>query len=280
MKLGRFAWLLPLLAFAAQPPASPDVDRRLRAAEEAWRRGDDAAAIQLYGTAEERSRDPGQIAFNLGAIHFRKGEFREAELQFQRALDDREAPAGRRARAFFNRGVCLLRQGGLTQYRAAIENFVRCSAIAESDAELERHAGHNLELAKLLWLEARAKSSVQPLPNERPPEEPPEAPRPPKPEATDPKPPDANGTNTTAEPKPGEIDPVIGKPKADGATGTKKTVGGKGNLPVNGEWAGWRPQDETEAREYLKSLGPRLAKDRRDLIDLSAPPEQPHVKNW
>ncbi len=279
MKLPRFAPLLFLGALAAQPPASPDVDGRLRAAEDAWRRGDDAVATQLYAAAEERSRDPGAIAFNLGAIHFRHGEFRDAELQFERALDDREAPVERRARAYFNRGVCQIRRGGLTQYRAAIENFVRCSALVEPDGELERHAAHNLELAKLLWLEARAKSSAKPLPNERPPEEAPETPRPRVPETPEITPVET-GSNATGDPKPGDIDPVTGKPKSEPATGTKKTIGGKGNLPVSGDWAGWRPQDEAEARAYLKGLGGRLAKDRRDLMDLTAPPEQPHVKDW
>ena len=52
------------------------------------------------------------------------------------------------------------------------------------------------------------------------------------------------------------------------------------NLPVNADWAGWHPQDAAEARDYLKQLGARLAKDRRELLDSTAPPEQPHVKDW
>jgi hypothetical protein len=49
---------------------------------------------------------------------------------------------------------------------------------------------------------------------------------------------------------------------------------------VNADWAGWHPQDAGEARDYLKRLGARLAKDRRELLDSTAPPEQPHVKDW
>ena len=280
MKLPRFAPLLMLIALAAQPPTVDDGGFRLRAAEEAWGRGDDAMATRLYGAAEERSYDPGLIAFNLGAIHYRKGEFRESDLEFQRALDDREAPTSRRARAFYNRGVCLIRLGGLIRLRTAIEHFNRCLAIVETDSDLERDAEHNLELAKLLWLEARAKSNSKPHPNERPPEEPPEA-HPPteKPgESTNPTGP--SGAKTTDASQPGEIDPLTGMPKSEPGPGTKKTTGGRGNLPVNGEWSGWQPQDEAEAREYLKRLGARLVRDRRELIDLTAPPEQTHVKDW
>ena len=75
-------------------------------------------------------------------------------------------------------------------------------------------------------------------------------------------------------------DPLTGKPKGENATGTKKTVGGRGNLPVNAEWEGWQPQDAGEARDYLKQLAVRLAKDRRELLDTTAPPEQPHVKDY
>ena len=279
--LRRFAPLLLLPLLAAQPASTGDGESRLRAAQDAWQRGDDATAIKLYDAAEERSQDPGLIAFNLGAIHFRKNEFRDAELQFNRALDDRDAPATRRVRSLYNRAVCLLRRGGLAQFRMAIESFERCLAGSGLEADLAADAEHNLELAKLLWSEARAKSNVKPLPNERLPEEPPPdmQPRPEPPERTGDQSPDFADANP-GSPKPGEIDPLTGQPKADGATATKKTTGGKGRLPVTGDWAGWQPQSEAEARDYLKVLGLRLAKDRRDLLDMTAPPEQPHVKDW
>ena len=281
MTLRRFAPLILLLLSAAQPASTGDGESRLRAAQDAWQRGDDATAIKLYDAAEERSQDPGLIAFNLGAIHFRKSEFRDAELQFNRALDDRDAPAPRRVRSLYNRGVCLLRRGGLTQFRMAIESFERCLASTALAPDLAADAEHNLELAKLLWLEARAKSNVKPLPNERLPEEPPPdlQPRPEPPDRLGEQAPDFADANP-GSPKSGEIDPLTGQPKTDGATATKKTTGGKGRLPVTGDWAGWQPQNEAEARDYLKVLGLRLAKDRRDLLDMTAPPEQPHVKDW
>jgi len=267
------------VAVAAQPPAADDVDARLRAAQTAVLKGDNAEAGKLYEGAGERSRDPGLIAFNLGAIHFRKGEFRDAELQFNCALDDAEAPPARRTRALYNRAVCLLRRGGLPQYRSAIEGFERCLGSELLDPDLARDAEHNLELAKLLWLEARAKVSAPPKPNEVPPGTTPE-PKPPKPDPMTPKPPEQVGTEPNGAPKPSAIDPATGKPKGENATGTNKTVGGRGNLPVNAEWAGWRPHDAVEARDYLRQLGARLAKDRRELLDSTAPPEQPHVKDW
>ena len=157
--------------------------------------------------------------------------------------------------------------------------FERCLVAARGDSDLARDAEHNSELAKLLWLEARAKMSAPPKPNEVPPEAPPE-PKPPRPEPTMPVTPEPVGTDPNGIPKPRTIDPQTGKPKGADATGTDKTVGGRGNLPVNAEWAGWHPQDAAEARDYLLQLGARLAKDRRDLLDSTAPPEQPHVKDW
>ena len=77
----------------------------------------------------------------------------------------------------------MLRRGGLSQYRSAIESFERSLATPEVDPDLARDAEHNLELAKLLWLEARAKANAKTLPNELPPEQPPEA-KPPGPPAT------------------------------------------------------------------------------------------------
>ena len=278
----KFLRTLPLCAFAllaAQPPAAEDVDARLRAAQSALLAGDDDAAGKLYEGAGERSRDPGLIAFNLGAIHFRKGEFREAELQFHRALDDSDAPRTRRARTLYNRGVCLLRRGGLAPYRSAIDNFERCLNSEGADADLIRDAEHNLELAKLLWLEARAKASAKAPPSEVPPDSPPE-PTPPKPERGPETPPEQVGTNPNGTPKVGPIDPLTGLPKSDAATGTDKTIGGRGNLPVNAEWSGWQPKDAGEARDYLRGVAARLAKDRRELADSTAPPEQPHVKDW
>ncbi len=279
MKLRYLLSFIGIAALAAQPPAADDPDMRLRAAQSALLKGDDAEAARLYEGAGERSRDPGLIAFNLASIHFRKGEFREAELQFNCALDDADAPPARRARALYNRAVCRLRRGGLPQYRAAIEGFERCLAAEGVDADLARDAEHNLELAKLLWLEARAKVSAPPRPNEVPPDPPPE-PMPPKPQMGIEKLPDQIGTDPNGTPKPGAIDPRTGKPKGENATGTDKTVGGRGNLPVNADWAGWHPQDAAEARDYLRQLGARLAKDRRELLDSTAPPEQPHVKDW
>jgi tetratricopeptide (TPR) repeat protein len=218
----RYRYLLTLLGLAvlaAQPPAADDVDARLRAAQAALLKGDDAEAGRLYEGTTERSRDPGLIAFNLATIHFRKGEFREAELQFNCALEDAEAPPARRARALYNRAVSQLRRGGLPQYRSAIEGFERCLVSDGIDPDLARDAEHNLELAKLLWLESRAKVSAPPKPNEVLPDQTPE-PKPPKPQAGTEKPADPGGTDPNGRPKPGVIDPLRApiRPSAAAAT--------------------------------------------------------------
>src|SRR5207245_17713 len=101
--------LLGVALVAATPHAAEDV---IRAANAAFLRDDLAAADRLYAAAEERTADPGLVAFNRATVLFQKGEFRDAELHYSRVLDDRACPPERAARAWFNRGTCLVRRGG------------------------------------------------------------------------------------------------------------------------------------------------------------------------
>src|SRR5262245_45857305 len=102
--------LLVLLAAAPLPTDSPD--DLIRQANTAFARGDTEAAEKFYAAAEERTADPGLVAFNKAAVLFGKGEFRDAELHYSRVIEDRACPPDRAAKAWFNRGTCLLRRGG------------------------------------------------------------------------------------------------------------------------------------------------------------------------
>src|SRR5687768_5454579 len=119
----RAALLLTAAALASAAPADPP-DDLVRRGNAAFRGGDPAAAGKLYAAAAERTDDPGRVAFNAAAALFDQGEYREAEVHYLRALDDRAAPPDRRAKALYNRGVCLVKRAtDLPALRSAVSCF-------------------------------------------------------------------------------------------------------------------------------------------------------------
>ena len=277
-RLTLAASLAAVTLFAAAVP-NPDstVDDMIRAGNEAYLRGDTTMADQLYRQAEQRTADPGLVAFNRAGLFFQAGNYREAELFYVRVLDDQAAPSKRRARAWYNRGVCLIHRGGVSEYRSAIESFERCLAIVtKSDDSLVTDAQHNLELAKLLWNQSRANDKEVPPPNTPPKDSPPESP--PKPKAGDNEPtepgdnPDAAKTKT----KP-DTQPVKAKPGQTPTPTGQKAVG-KGNMAVLLDSVEKMDLSQEDARDYLRRIAERLEKDRRNS---AAPgPERPNVLDW
>lgn len=278
MRVITVVLFLGLVAVAANPATERAVEDHIRAGNAAFAREQYALAEEHYVAAEELTADPGLVAFNKGAAAFRRGDWREAEADFTRSLDDRAGPADRRAKALYNRGVCLIRRGGLNELRTAIDSFERCLASPAADAALTADARHNLELAKLLWLEARARESDKPIPND-----PPEAPPDPPPADTTPpeEGPGGDQPGTDQVPTSPDIDPLTGLPRpGDNAAKTDRRTPGQGTLPVNVGGAALPPRTPAEVREYLRGVAERLAKDRRSVAELVAPPERPNVKDW
>lgn len=280
-------WLLtlvPLLAVlvAAAPRTDLTADDLIRAGNAAVARGDFEQADEWYTAAEERTTDPGLVAFNKANALFHRERFDAAEKHYTRALDDASAPPARRAAALYNRGVCLLKQGGIDKLRAAIDSFSRCLALPPDDQPLAADARHNLELAKVLWMAARAKESKKPLPNDPPQDAPPD-PRPerPTPQALDPfsEPDQLTGDRNRQAGGPPEA--IRGGQKGD-PRATDTQTPGKGNAPVVLPREDKLPDDLTpeKMRRYLEALSARVAKDRRDTAALTAPPERPSVKDW
>src|SRR2546422_531830 len=72
-------------------------------------------------------------------------------------------------------------QSAESLHRVAILCFEGCLDAGLGDAKLTDDAKHNLELAKLLWAQARVKDAAPDRPNDPPPEEAPDRP-PPKPD--------------------------------------------------------------------------------------------------
>lgn len=276
--------LLPLLAVlvAAAPRADQSPDDLIRAGNAAVAAGQYEQAEQWYAAAEERASDPGLVAFNTGNALFHRERYDSAERHYTRALDDADAPPARRAAALYNRGVCLLKQGGIDKLRAAIDSFDRCLALAPADAALVADARHNLELAKILWLAARAKEAKKPLPNDPPPDTPPE----PRPERPNPRALDPFGQQDPLTPDNGQQAGGTPEPTRGGQTGgnprlTDEQTAGKGNAPVQlGREDKLPDLSPQQMRQYLEALAARVAKDRRDTAALTAPPERPSVKDW
>ena len=144
-----------ILTVSASPGERPP-DELVRLGNLAYHSGDVSTAGRLYESAAVRTTDPGLVAFNTAAVRFADGDYRAAEVHYLQALSDPAIPPGRRAEAEYNRGVCLLRRGGSADvYRAAIAAFEAALAVPGADAGLAADARHNLELAKLLWADAR-----------------------------------------------------------------------------------------------------------------------------
>lgn len=278
-------YLLPFtlfLSLAAAPPAPEPPDNLIRRANAAFTRGDTEAADALYAAAEERTGDPGLVAFNRAAVLFQRGEFYAAEVHYARTLDDKACPPGRAARAWFNRGTCLLRRGGgAGVYRSAVACFERCLDGDPADEQLTADARHNLELAKLLWVEAVKKAAKPPNPNEEPPEAQPQESAPPPPGGGDP-----DATDPGAK-TPGAVAPTRGP---NGAAGTPTKAGptevpktGTGNNPQLQpieDTGTVQPLSPEDTREYLKRAEERIRKERQNMLRAVYGRDRAGVRDW
>ena len=272
-------FFLPLLS-GSSPPAADDPDDLIRRANAAFTRGDAEAAEKLYAAAEERTADPGLVAFNKGAVYFARGEFREAELHYARVIEDKACPPERAAKAWFNRGTCLLRRGGPAPvYRSAVACFERCLDLNPADATLVADARHNLELAKLLWAEANKRAAKRDDPNEPPPEER-DPPAPPpggeQPGTSEPGP-GAEGANAA---QPAAQQPPVPHPRTGPKPTEAKSAGNNQNLEVLKDQDQVQPLSPEDTREYLRRTAERLERQRRDMLRTLYGPDRPGVRDW
>ncbi len=275
--------VLPLLVSAA-PPADADPVALVRAANDALRAGDADAADRLYAAAEGRAADPGLVAFNRAAALFDRGQFRDAEVHYLRTLADAECPPDRRARAEYNRGVCLVRRGGASAvYRAAVGCFERALDPPPNDDGFAADVRYNLELAKRLWVAARAKEGKPPAPNDPPPDanEPPDRPPPKAETGRDPEP-GKPGEDRNARATP---NPNARPPKPDQATGARATettekTPGRGMLPVLVDDDRPQPLSPEDTRALLRRAADRLEAERKAAARRAVGLDRPGVKDW
>jgi hypothetical protein len=279
MKRSRFLLLFAALIGISAGPAQPP-DDLVRRANEAVAGGDLEAAESLYAQAEERSPDPGLVAFNTGTLLYRRADYRRAELCFRRTLGDAAIPRERRGKGLFNLGNCLVKQGetDLRQLQAAIDCFEL--ALREPLEEgIRRDAEHNLELTKLLWAKARAKNPDKEhdpeWDNPREKEPPPDPKKPPEPQGKD----GANENASKLDPAV-KIDPGKGQDKGVATKETAKPVPGQGNLPVLPDTEEVPSRSTDDARAFLKKAADRLQRERQKLREEAVQGERIRANDW
>jgi tetratricopeptide (TPR) repeat protein len=278
------------LLLAAAAPLESDAEDLIRRANAAFERDDLAEAERLYQSAEVLTNDPGLVAFNRAAVLFHRAQaaqpdlYAEAAKYFSWALNDAACPPERAARAWYNRGTCLMRQPGATAtvYRSSIACLERCLDSASADPPLRANAAYNLKLAKLLWNEARKREKKEDNPNRDLPAEDPRSENPPEsPMGIDPRamsPETGDGTAGV------ESSRVLGQ---HAATATMK--GAQGLSPMPAATGQLRPFDDLgdarsltpeETREKLRRTAERLRRDQQIMRTTLYGSERPGLHDW
>jgi tetratricopeptide (TPR) repeat protein len=271
-----------LFLAAAAPPMTDTPGELIRRANAALRAGDPdsvAIAAQLYDAAEERSTDPGLVAFNRAAVLFEQKNYSKAVRDYDRVLEDASCPPERAARAWYNRGTCLLNLGGnIDVYRSAIACFENALDNPAADQEVKDRAPHNLELAKLRWNEERKKAAKpeEESPNKRPPPEEDRQPRS-----------DPEKSKGGLEPDGQELgDPGAQKtgpqpqPVPQTGTGAKPTQAEQNVAANNPNLQAPEDKDEVqklspeEAREYMKETAKRRKRELHSLLETLYGPDR------
>jgi len=255
----RSLWLLlPVLALIAAGPAASPPDDLIRRGNDAVGRKQYGDALQLYDLAEERATDPGLVAFNAGVALYHQGNYPKAEAHFRLARQDATGP--RRAWAAYNLGACLLQTAGandVARLDEAVHLFQEC---ADQDERLAADARHNLELAKLLWLQARARPDPQR--DKAPPDE--ENPgRPPPPKQDPVKQP--GGDDGPGSPVKGsaERQHVAAQGGPDPIQTDAQPAPGEGSLPVIPDRDELVPMSREEAEAHLRQAIERVTQEGR-----------------
>jgi tetratricopeptide (TPR) repeat protein len=270
------AWA-SLAALAAVPLLRPD--DLIRGGNDAFARGDFAAALESYVLAEERTLDPGLVAFNEGIVLYQLARYRDAELHFRRCRED--ATGARRARLLYNLGNCLVQEAQAryaNRLRDAIRFYEQSLEQAALDAELAANARHNLELARLLLQKVR---SSKESPNDSNDEQ----------DANNAQPDDRRNDVATGGDQAtmaqadahGKAGPALNQAGDRSRTPVKtdrQPPPGKGNLPPipdEDDLAAMSPED---AVEHLKQAAARIERERREYRRRPLPAAPATVPDW
>lgn len=262
-----------LAVFAISLPLSDN--EVLGRAQVAFERGEFEAALKLYERLEERTADPGQVAYNKAAVLYRLTRHRDAELHYRRALED--ATGRRRAAALYGLGNSLVQQGsslGAQALGEAVRRYEECLALGE-DEPLPEDVRHNLELARLLWLQAKAdqKEPEKGSSEDEMKDDPPEG------NGMDPK--NSVGMGDPGASPRGVGDPMRVKPEP-GKTPIKTddVAPGKGTLPPVPDADELKHLSPEDAAAHLQRAMQKVLRERREYERSTAKPPAAGVKDW
>lgn len=272
--LSLFIFVFPWLLGAGSHGNAEELVRRGNAA---FAREEFAVAVDFYSRAEEVATDPGLVAFNKATALYHLGRYREAELHYRYARDD--ATGLRLARLLYSLGNSIVQQAHDRDARRLMEamGFYEQCIRQEADAGLVADARHNLELARLLWLKAKAAKEAG--------------------EHNDPEqgsddqqsrnPNDAGLHSDLVRTGPrderGKSEPLTGAQVDPGAapTGTEQTPPpGKGNLPTLPDVDELVPMSPDDAAEHLKQAAARILREHEEHLRQTVPALASTVKDW
>jgi tetratricopeptide (TPR) repeat protein len=278
--------LVVLSLLAAAPGADPEA--LVRQGNAAFARQDYSAAVELYTKAEDRIVDPGLVAFNKATSLFhlaaateeaprRNGLFREAELHYRRALED--ASEQRRWKALYGLGTSLVQQGigrGAAPLQEAVRCLEECLKQPEMDPPFADDARHNLELAKLLWLQAK---NTRGNSDTNPPNGGEDAPKkdPTRPESFQTGGDEAGGATPNAR---GDKVRVQAEPGKTPIPTDQQPAPGTGNLPPVPDRDELVPMAPEDAKAHLEQAAAKVLRERREHQQRSARPPASSVKDW
>jgi len=138
-----------------------------RGADDAFQRGDYAAAVRAYQDAAGNCHDLPALAGNQAAALYRLDRYDDADRRYQIAASSKDELQS--ARAAYCRGNCALRQACPTEAAPnpalldqAADQFRAClTQDAANGDDVFADARHNLELTKLLRLPPDAKQLAE-----------------------------------------------------------------------------------------------------------------------
>jgi tetratricopeptide (TPR) repeat protein len=269
--------LLPALALVAAAPASVPPDELVRRGNDALGRKQYGEALKLYDRAEERATDPGLVAFNEGVTLYQQGDYAQAEVRFRLARQD--ATGQRQLWATYDLAASLLQVAGdsdAAKLAEAVGLFDDCVRHDGADERLAADARHNMELAKMLWVQAKARPA--PHKDKSPPEEDNQKPQPPKPEPVK----QPGGEDGSASPTKGNdgrarVTPEDGKEpvKTDGSPAP-----GAGTLPVIPDRDELAPMSREDAEAHLRLAIQRVMQEGRAYRQRSIRVPSDKVRDW
>jgi Ca-activated chloride channel family protein len=250
----------------------------IRQGNAAFARADFAAAVEAYSRAEESATDPGLVAFNEAAAFYHLGRYREAEHHYRYARE--QATGLRCAQLLYNLGNCILQQAqdrDARRLKEAIGFYELCMQQVATDAALRNDARHNLELARLLWLKAKA---GKPGTEQDNPERGNENEQPGNQEDAEPR---GDPLRAAMRKEHGKSEPRTGVQAHPGMppAGTEQTPPpGKGNLPTLPDTDELASLSAEDAVEHLQQAATRILRERQEHQRQTVPTLPANVMDW